>query len=186
MRNEHVFPGIRTSFAQRQSRRGLSKMAVALLAGAFVSTAVPVPASAEATALDCDAIYDPSAVYPPLPDVEGPDVSGEAGVMMYLHVDRAVVEIDGCHYDVDRPLEIDLGRLDFVVLLVELPDRPDAKVFVTEDGEWVETVSVSGSMFSQVLTPDHALGFEVAVSGQAAPTGPLVIARPSGGNPDPK
>lgn len=166
----HVTRGIPTPF-----------LPLVLVFGALAAT---TPALADPSI--CTGSYDPSASYPPLPDVEGPDVSGEAGVVMVLRDDGAVVELDGCFHLADRPLLIDFTGLDFVTLIVELPDHAaGAKVHVTMDDRWVETLDVSGSTFSYAMGPEQAIGFEIAAPGQSAPTGPVVVSKPSGGNPKP-
>lgn len=156
------------------------------IAGTLAGTITPTSVDASSSATHCAAVYDPSASYPVLPNADGPDLSGEAGVLVYLHGDRAVVELDGCFYVADRPLSIDFAGLDFVTLLVELPDHPaGARVHVTTDGRWLETLDVSASTFSYVMGPEHTLGFEVAKPGACAPTGPVIVSKPSGGNPKP-
>jgi hypothetical protein len=185
MSNENVTRGIRIHFApQQRIRCGLLKM---VLACALAGGAAPAWASESRNGPICAEVYSPNAVYPALPEVYGPDVSGEAGVVIYLREDHAVVELDGCFYLADRPLVIDFGGLDFITVLVEMPDQPEgAQVYVTEDNRWVETLDTWGPMFSYTMSPAHALGFEIAVPEYAAPTGPVVITKPSGGNPKPK
>ena len=177
MNIEHVTRGIRTP---------ISRLALAI-AGALAGITTSASVDASSSASNCAEVYDPSASYPMLPTTTGSDVSGEAGVVVYLHVGRAVVELDGCFYVTNRPLWIDFTGLDFVTLLVELPDHAaGARVHVTEDWKRVETLDLSVSTFSYTLSPDHALGFEIAVPGQSAPTGPVVVSRPTGGNPKPR
>jgi hypothetical protein len=154
---------------------------------AFAALAGTAPALADPGQSTCADSYDPDASYPALPDTSGPDLSGEAGVVLYLQDDRAVVELDGCLYLADRSLLIDFAGLDFVTLIVELPDHAvGAQVYVTNDAGWVETLDVSGSTFSYAVGPEHAIGFEIAAPGQSAPTGPVVVSKPSGGNPKPR
>jgi hypothetical protein len=177
MNVEHVTRGIRTPFLQ---------LALAI-AGALAGITAPTSVDASSSASNCADVYDPNASYPALPSASGPDVTGEAGVVLYLHANRAVLELDGCFYVADRPLLIDFARLDFVTLLVELPDHAaGARVYVTTDDKWIETLDVSGSTFRYTLGPVHALGFEIAVPGHSAPTGPVVVSKPTGGNPKPR
>ena len=147
---------------------------------------------ASATAGHCEVPYDANATYPPLPNASGPDVNGDAGLIIYLHLDHAVVEIDECFYTVTRELRIDFGRYDFMTLLFELPDHPEgAEVFVTSGSstvgtvETVETVETALPYFLYEFRPEQTLEFEIAAAGQALPTIPVVTTKPSSENPDP-
>ena len=188
MNDESVIHGIRAAFDRHRRRRRLLTMAIVTSVATLRGVVSSAPANADTGPLDCGAVYDPSATYPTLSEVStGPDVSGEAGLTIYLHEDRAVVEIGDCFRAVDRPLEVDFGELDLLTLLIELPDHPvGASVRVSEDDEWLETVNSPGNTLSYVMLPDHSLGFEIAPPQTAAPTGPIVVAKPTTGNPKPK
>lgn len=166
-------------------RRGRLSACALSLVGALTAGASPASAEQSASAPHCTEVYDPSASLPPLPEADGADVSGDAGVVIYLHEDRAAVELDGCFYLVDRALEIDASGLDFVTLLFELPERSSAQVYVTANGALLETLDASGPMLSYVMDGSLELGFEIAAPGSFAPTGPTVITKPSG-NPKPQ
>lgn len=189
MNTKHVNNGIRTLTARRQNRRALTiTTSMLALVGALLG-ATSVAASGSALggpAPNCGVAYDETASYPTLPEASGPDVSGAAGVMLYIDQDHAVVELDGCFYEADRPIEIDFAGLDFVTLLFELPDA-GAEVFVSVDRAWIETIELpsTSTTFSYVLTPDNPLGFEVAAPAQTAPTVPVVVAKPTDHNPEP-
>lgn len=179
--------GIRAPFARLQHRRG-ALLAALSLSGSLLLGAAPRAAQAQDEAPRCGQPYDPSASYPSLPEREGAaDISGEAGVVVYMHEARALVELEGCIYRVDRPLLVDFDGLDFFTLLVELPDHSaGAEVYVSEDGEWMETLTLSSS-FSYVIEPGGGeLGLELATPGLTAPTRPIIVAKPTTGNPEPK
>jgi hypothetical protein len=135
----------------------------------------------------CDDVFASAADYPPLPDLHGADISGEAGIELYLQSHRAVVEHDGCLYEVGaRGLEIGFAGLDQASLLVELPDHPAwATVFVSKHKRWAETLEVEGGSFSYVLTSGVSVGLEIAGPRQSAPTVPVIVTKPTDDPPDP-
>ena len=141
---------------------------------------------ASSEGLVCERPFDPDAYYPPLPRTEGTDLSGEAGVELHLQRHRAVVDLDGCLYGVDRPLEIDFADLEQVTLLFELHGAgAESKVFVTHTSGGVEALTVRGSTFDYTMSAEENLGFEPATPTQAAPTVPVMIAKPKDGDPPP-
>ena len=175
MKINHVTQGIRAF-------NGLAFIAALMTAFAAAQTNAN---ATPALTLGCEEVVATDGNYPPLPATDGdtPDVSGEAGVVLYLQRDRALVEIDGCLYQLDRPLLIDVDPFDTVTLLVVLLEPEDAnRVFVSEFGEWTETLESPGS-FSYTLPRGHEVGFEIAGPTQPIPTVPVVIARPK---PEPK
>jgi hypothetical protein len=181
---EHDNQGIRTRNNQSLSRRNLlGLMSSWAVLGLLVASGTPALADEPQATATCIEIYEPNASYPALPATRGADVVAEAGLMIYLQYSRAVVEIDGCLYQANRDVIVDFEDLDFVTVLLELPDHAaGATVFVTRAGKLVEKIDVSGSMFSYVMTSEGPLGFEIATPGQALPTVPVVVTKPS--NPE--
>lgn len=186
MTTKHVDNGIPTLHDHSKTRRKLIEMTASIgLIGALIGAAAPAVASETTSAANCGETYDPNATYPSLPKTHDADISGEAGIVMFLHEDRGVVERDGCFYSTDRPITVDFATLDFVTVLIELPDHAaGGRVFVTEDGVLLETIDVQGNFFSYVLTSDHSLGFEIAAPSQAAPTVPPIVTKPHDPEPD--
>lgn len=162
---------------------------LALVATDFGSDSDADAAAAEAASTgSCGASFDPEGRYPLLPEVEGPDLSGEAGVVVHLQHHRGVVELGDCLYQLDRPLEIGFGELDTVSLLLELHDEGSgsSELFVSE-GEAFETHTIEGNFAVFAMSADDSEhGFELAAGGQAAPTVPVVIAKPVDDGPPPK
>lgn len=134
----------------------------------------------------CSEVFAPSARYPRLPEVEGADVVGEPGVLVHLQHHRGVVELDGCLYELDRPLEIDHDGLGVVSVLLELHDAGGTfELFVSSDAA-VETHSLAEPFAVFSLGPSSpSLGFELAAPGQSAPTVPVVVAKPVDEDPPP-
>lgn len=185
MKNVGITPGIR---APKSSKLTRSMRALALVLGLAGSLfAAPERASAsDSSSAQCGSSYDPGVSYPALSTPNGADLSGEAGVFVYMHADRAVAELDDCFYTLDRELLIDVGTLDTVVMLLELPDHSaGATVFVTEDGAWIDTLELSGPLMSYVLDPHSSYGFEVAAPGQEHPVTPIVKTKPTSEDPAP-
>ena len=161
---------------------------LALVAAPETRASLPSPAEADADTPSCGAAFDPLADYTGLPEVTGPDVSGEAGIELWLQDDRGVARIDDCLYTLDRPLRVDFAGLDQIELIVELPDAGDlAEVFTTQDGALVDLVEVHAGSFQHTLTPaglGATLGFEIRDPALMLPTSPVIeIERPP---PDPQ
>lgn len=158
---------------------------LALVAGEFGSDEGAVEASDTSA---CATTFDTRASYPMLPESAGPDLSGEAGVVVHLQQHRGVVELGDCLYQLDRPLEIAFEDLDAVALLLELHDEfsTSTELFVSTAGT-VETHTLDQAFAVFSLTPETSeLGFEIAAPGQSAPTVPVVIAKPVDDGPPPK
>lgn len=142
---------------------------------------------ARASAAHCGVAFDPAKTYPNLPQTGSPDLSGEAGVQLHLQHQRGVVELDGCLYELDRPIEIEFAGLDQVELLFEVYGASAWDlVFASEDGELDAVIEVGDGSFTRTMTPASGdLGFELASSGQGAPTTPVVIVKPIEDDPPP-
>ena len=172
-----VTPGIRASALA---------LALALSASLTTGFAPQQALASSSSAASCGTDYDPGVSYPGMPTQAGADLDGEAGVLVQLHEDRAVVELEDCFYTLDRALEVEYGTLDFMVLLLELPEHSaGAKVFVSEDGAWIDTIETSDTMLSYVLDTSSVYGFEIARPGQERPTQPPLEIKPVSENPAP-
>lgn len=187
MSSKRVFSGVRASSFQALTRRGLATMAfvAAELLAAGSAPALASGSDSSSSVSHCAAVYDPSASYPGLSELEGPDVSS-AGVVLYLHQDHAVAELEGCFYRVDRALEIDFGSLDFVTLLFEFPDHgTHSQMLVSDGGERVEVLDLPTPSLDYVVRPGEKLGFVYGASASAAPTTPVIVTSPPD-NPEPE
>ena len=145
--------------------RALQAACLALALGSLALVAMDLERTAVAAEQACGDAFDPSASYPVLPQTSGPDVSGEPGIVVHLQDYRGVAEIDGCLYELNRPLEIDFDGLDFVSLLFEIHGDSTAalEVFVTDDSSGYELAAVEGSLLTYTMTTgDGELGFEIA------------------------
>lgn len=145
------------------------------------------PASANSLGSICELEFDADAPYPPLPASWGLDMYARDGVVLFLQTHRGVVQLDGCLYELDRPLELDAYGLDHVSLLIELPDHSaGAQVYVTtEDGVLLEVLDINAGAFEYLLTEGLSLGFGVATPGEPLPTIPVVITKPIDDDPEP-
>ena len=184
MNHKSIFQGIRALFSQHRNRWGGLAMGAGMV-GALLIGAAPGIASAEEVD-HCDAPYDPAAIYPALPEPSGTaDLSAEAGLIIHIEEARALVELDGCLYTVDRPLLVDFDGLDFITLIVELPASTSHSEVYVHDAAGAALYTVTGSSLTYVWEPTQEVGFELAAPDQAAPTGPIVVAKPTSGNPEP-
>ena len=179
MKIKHEVRGVRTSKIRRQP----GKFAVLLaLVGALSSIAPEAKADGPA----CIEAHDPALAYPQLPDPQGPDLVGEAGVVFTVEADRTLVEIGGCLYELgERGLELDFAGLDQVDLIFELPENPTgAPVLVEVDGVAIETFETLGGTFEYAMTDASSLAFDFGqVTGSAS--GPILIRKPIEDDPDP-
>ena len=185
MNTTREYPRACTRIGQSWARRG--RLLRTTLIGVACGVVMSMFGPARADSASCDPSYNHAATYPSLVDLPGPDISGEAGIIIYLTRERAIVERDGCLYDVgDRPLEIAFGGLAAVTLLFELPDHPGgASIYVSEAEVWTEMLEPRGDSFAYVLNSEPSLGFEIASPDQPAPTVPVVVAKPIDDDPEP-
>ncbi len=147
-----------------------------------------LPTAARAQSTNCDPIYDPDTVYPALSSTSGGAIDGQAGLLIYLLDELALVEgDDACLHEVDQTvLEVDVGRLRQVELTFEMPEHPaGASVFVTRNGVWMETLTPTSGSFIYVLPPGSEFGFEIATPGMPAPTVPVLVVKPTTRHPQP-
>lgn len=157
----------------------------ALLASLNSELPSPLPSSG-GTADSCGVSFNPNATYPPLPEVKGPDVSGEPGVLIHLQPGRGVVELEDCLYELDRPLEVDFTGLNHVELLFDVSGASyGARMFVSDASGVFESFEVYDGVFAYMMVAEGPLGFEVAPLTQMAPTVPIVVTRPREDDPEP-
>ena len=136
----------------------------------------------------CNPVYDPSTTYPALSRTGSATLSGDAGLFLYLLDEHALIETSGgCLHDVGTTtLVIEFGEYEQTTLVFELPEHQDgARVYVSEDGAWVETLELGGDSFAWVVNPGSSVGFEIAAPGQPAPTVPVVVIKPTSDGPEP-
>lgn len=171
----------------RARSRRLAALACSLIVASSWSLSQSTSASA-AMQQYCDISYDPSGEYPPIPASEGPDLSDEAGLVLYLEPTRAVIELGACLYTVDEDqlVELELGDLDHMTVWIELPPSVEPwTLFVTRDGEQTDTIEARMSRVSITLQPGTTYAFELAGPEQPRPIKPLVVLGPSAPNPTP-
>lgn len=194
MHNQHTtVAALALAGARHLSQIGSLVLAFTALAPAFDeglehSEEVSGPGVQASSGSNCGGNFSTASTYPGLPSTTNADISGEAGVDLYLETDRMVVEIDSCFYEVDRTLELDFDGLDEIELMIELHGGgAQPTVFVTRP-TGSETYTPSGTSFDYVLdeTDDDVLiGFELAGAGQSVPTTPIAQIRPKDGDPPP-
>ena len=166
----------------RQSRL-VSRLALVFAASLVITSSWP---SSEAQASACLVEDAAGSSYPALSDNVGPDIGGQSSVLLYLDVDHALIDIDGCLHTVDRSAEIDFEGLDVVVAKLQLPTSTAGwTLFVTRDGVWTETIDSSSSGVLVMLWPDSTVGLELAPPEQLRPIKPLVVLGPAPQNPTP-
>ena len=137
------------------------------------------------------AAQDPTAVCSPLLDLPGPDIEGEPRIVIHLDQGRTTLDLDGLCYELHgRPLEVGFSGLDLITLLFVLP--AGARLFVTEDDLWIDTLESSPWSSVVAFDLDHErlgalddLGFEFVGPGQPAPTLPDIVLKPTEDDPDP-
>lgn len=151
--------------------------------------------NAYAGARHCGVAFEASTSYPPLPPPTGADIESEAGALVHLLVGRAVIELDDCLYEVDRPLWVDLAAFDQLELLFELEGQDEGSeqaegLFVSEGATGgYELLRAEDSQLSYTLDAaalGGPLSFELALPGQEAPVSPVIRVEPTSGTPEPK
>jgi hypothetical protein len=168
-----------------------SSLVAALVVGLHALVMFGLDAEADTATGDststCVSAFDPDADYPLLSEQAGPDVSGEPGVVVHLQHSRGVVELGDCLYEIDRPLELDVSGYDMISILLELHGDAtgDNTLFVSTGAE-LETYSVTQTELLFTMDPNTTMGFELGLPGQAAPTIPVVIAKPVDEPPPPR
>lgn len=181
MKNTHVSARVRTP----KIHSSIGRLLALALIGSLIGAPTDVLAG-DSEIPQCGGDYDPERVYPSLPLTDGPDLIAEAGVVVYLHPERAVVEIGDCFYALDRELEIDFGGLDLVVVLFELAAYgPGTTLLVSTDGEWTQALELDTPTLSYALNPTTSHGFALSAPGQERPVTPLIETKPSSQNPVP-
>ena len=127
------------------------------------------------------------SAYQPLPDLPGPDIKGEAGVLIHLQAGGALVELEGELHSLEgRPLEVSFGDLDQLTLLFELP--ASARLFVREQGIW-KALESSANGIQYPLTRDSIgaeLSFGLATADEKVPGDIELCIRPLRDDPPPK
>lgn len=173
------------------SNRVFQAISFTAAVGSFVAvtnqaeTTPEAPIAATSTAV-CIEDFDPAADFPPLPALDGADFSDEPGIVLHLEQHRGVVDLDGCLYEVDRPLAVAFADLEQVMFVIELHGTGEsAELFVTDEAGGVELYSVDGPLFTVPMGADTSMSFEVATPGQSAPTVPVVVAKPIEEDPPP-
>ena len=165
------------------------RLTASLIACAIVVTGLAGLGPARANSLDasCEFEFDADAAYPPLAESWAGDMYLRYSIVLFLQSHRAVVELDGCLYEIDQPLEVNAYGPSNVSLLIELPDySADAQVYVTtEDGVLLEILDTNADTFEYVLPRGLSLGFAVANPGEPLPTIPVVVTKPIDDDPEP-
>ena len=142
-------------------------------------------ATAEAMAASTGAGFE--SAYPPLPDLPGPDIKGEAGVLIHLQAGGPLVELEGELHSLEgRPLEVSFGDLDQLTLLFELPAK--TRLFVHEQGVW-KALESSADGVEYPLTRGSIgteLRFGLATADEEVPGDIELCIRPLRDDPPPK
>lgn len=134
----------------------------------------------------CATAFDADADYPSLPPSRGADLSAEDVFVIYLQSWRGVVDLHGCLYQLDRPLNVVLSGVEDMELRFEVVESTgEDTVYVSEDATVVDVLGLNSSEFDYTIEPHRTLGFELAVPGQSAPTTPVVVIKPVEDDPDP-
>jgi hypothetical protein len=157
---------------------------VVVMLGAMLSVTTPVEAEATETTTEAS-----TEVYPLLPDLPGADISGEAGLVIYLRDGRALIEADGLYDLGDRPLEVGFDGLTEITLWFVLAEQSaETTLFVERDGLWTDTLGLRGTELHYVIRPGGAsvYSFELADPGQRAPTSPDLVLVPIEDAPEPR
>lgn len=177
--------GVIASTASAAYRHALRIAPLTALLATVTARAPDLLRASESTR-HCDVAFEADHSYPPLPEADGPDLSGEPGVLIHLQRERGVVELGDCLYELNRPLEVDFSGLSQIELLFDLPGAElGARVFVTDASGMLEDFEVYGGTFGHTMTASDELGFEVAPLLQTAPTVPVVVTRPIEDDPEP-